>query len=158
MGVCGGYWGFLTGDLGDRVIHFVIDDTILPPRKIPWKFRVYMFIRRVSRMGGPLWGTWRTLRVSDWRFGGQSHPLCHWCHYFTPQKISWKFCVHIFIRSVSRRGVLYGGTWRTLRVPEQRLGGKGHPWCHEGCCFTLRKIPWKFHVDIFIRISSGMGV
>ena len=24
-------------------------------------------------------------------------------------------------------GVLHGGTWRTLRVPDLRLGGHGHP-------------------------------
>ena len=50
-----------------------------------------------------------------------------------------------------------GGTWRTLRVPDRRHGGQGHSWCHGWCFFTLRKIPWKFHVDIFIRSVSRMG-
>ena len=50
-----------------------------------------------------------------------------------------------------------GGTWRTLRFPDRRHGGQGHPWQHGWCFFTLRKIPWKFRVDIFIRSVSGMG-
>ena len=54
-------------------------------------------------------------------------------------------------------GVKKGGTWRTLRVPDRRLGGQGHPWCHRWSCWTLRKIPWKFHVDIFIRSVSWRG-
>ena len=29
-------------------------------------------------------------------------------------------------------GVKNGGTWRTLRVPDRRLGGGGHP-LHKGC-------------------------
>ena len=108
-------------------------------------------------MGGQEGGPWRTLRVSDWRLGGKGHPWCHRLSCLTPRKISWKFCVDIFIRSVSRRGVLHGGTWRTLRVPEQYLGGQGHPWCHGWSYFTPRNIPWKFCVDIFIRSMSGRG-
>ena len=38
-------------------------------------------------------------------------------------------------------GVLPGGTWRTLRVPDRRLGGQGHSLCHEGPCLTQKKIP-----------------
>ena len=33
------------------------------------------------------------------------------------KKIPWKFCLLIFIRSVSRMGVLHGGTWMTLKIP-----------------------------------------
>ena len=54
-------------------------------------------------------------------------------------------------------GVKKGGTWRTLRVPDWRLGGQGHPWCQGWSYFTPRKIPWKFHVDIIIRNVSGRG-
>ena len=54
-------------------------------------------------------------------------------------------------------GVLYVGTWRLLRVPNRRLWGQEHPWCH-GCTWqTPRIISWKFHVDIFIRSVSRMG-
>ena len=55
-------------------------------------------------------------------------------------------------------GVLYGGTWRILRVPDQRLRGRSHPQCHGWPCLTPRKIPLKFHVDIFSRSVSRMGV
>ena len=54
-------------------------------------------------------------------------------------------------------GVLHGGTWRTLRVPDRRIEGQDNPWCHGWSCWTLRKIPWKFHVDKFIRSVSRMG-
>ena len=103
-------------------------------------------------------GTWRMLRVSDWRHGGQGHPWCHgWC-FFNLRKIPWKFRVDIFIRSVSgmegsRRGVL-GGHWGFLI-------GDLEDWVifdvMDDVFFTLRKIPWKFRVDIFIRSVSGMG-
>ena len=53
-------------------------------------------------------------------------------------------------------GVKKGATWRTLRVPDRRHGGQGHPWYLGWCFFTLRKIPWKFRVSIFIRSVSGM--
>ena len=89
--------------------------------------------------------------------------------------------------TVQERGVLHIGTWRTLRVPHQRLERQGHPWFngwsyfiegswldplrkgyhwpHWGPCFTLWKIPWKGQVEIFIRGQveifirsvSGMG-
>ena len=54
-------------------------------------------------------------------------------------------------------GVKKGETWRMLRVPDWRLGGQCHPWCHGWCCFTLKKIPWKFCVDIFMGSVSGRG-
>ena len=54
-------------------------------------------------------------------------------------------------------GVLYVGTWRTLRVPDKWLGGQGHPWYHGWPCLTPRKMPWNLCVDIFIRSVSRMG-
>ena len=102
-------------------------------------------------------GTWRTLKVPDWRLGGQGHPWCNRWSCLTLRKIPWKFRVDIFIISVSRMGVKKGGTWRTLRGPDRRFGGQGHPWCHRWSCLTLRKILWKFRVDIFIRSVSRMG-
>ena len=102
-------------------------------------------------------GTWRTLRVPDLWLGGQSHPWCHKWSCLTLRKIHWKFCVDIFIKSVSRTGGQEGGTWRTLRSHYRRIGGKGPRWS----CLTLRKIPWKFCVDIFIwnvsRIEGQEG-
>ena len=43
--------------------------------------------------------------------------------FFTLKKIPRKFCVDIFIKSVS----VMGGTWRMFRVSEWRLSGQGHP-------------------------------
>ena len=76
---------------------------------------------------------------------------------FILKKIPWKFHVDIFIRSVLGMGGQEGGylayvegfwseTWRT-----------GYPWCHGWCFSTLRKTPWKFSVDIFIRSLLGIG-
>ena len=102
-------------------------------------------------------GTWRTLRVPERRDEGHGCSWCHeWC-FFTPRKIAWKFCVDIFIGSASGRGGQEGGTWRTLMVPDRRLGGHGWSWRHEGCFFTPRKIAWKFRVDISIGSVSGRG-
>ena len=47
-------------------------------------------------------------------------------------------------------GVLHGGTRRSLRIPDRKLGEQANPWCHGWPCFTPRKILWKFHGDIFI--------
>ena len=47
-------------------------------------------------------------------------------------------------------GVLYVGTLRTLRVPEQVLGRHGHSWHIESTWFTLRNIPWKFRLNILL--------
>ena len=76
--------------------------------------------------------------------------------FFTLRMIPWKFCVDISIRSKSGRGVKKGGTWKTVKF--QTHGGQGHSWHHEWCFFTLRKVHWKFHVDILIRSVSGRGV
>ena len=46
--------------------------------------------------------------------------------FFKLRKIPSMFYVDIFIRSVSGMGGQDGGAWRTLRVPDQRLGGHGH--------------------------------
>ena len=54
-------------------------------------------------------------------------------------------------------GFLHGGACRTLRVPDRRLGVQGHPWFHGWLCVTLRMIPWKCLLDIFIRSVSRMG-
>ena len=63
-------------------------------------------------------GTCRTLKVLEWRLGAKCHMLGHWWSYFTPRKVTWKCCIHIFIRSVSRIGGplrgLFRGQWGLL--------------------------------------------
>ena len=94
--------------------------------------------------------------VPDRILGWQDHLWCHGLPCLTPRKIPWKFRVNILNKCVKKGGVLHGGTWRTLRAPERRLGWQGHPWCNGWHCLTQRKITWKFHVDIFIRSISRM--
>ena len=86
--------------------------------------------------------------------------LMSWMMFFFAQrKLPWTFGADISIGSVSwRGGVKKGGTWRTMRVPDQRHGWQSHSWCHEWCSFTSRKITWKFCVDISIRSVSGRRV
>ena len=47
---------------------------------------------------------------------------------------------------MSRSGVIHGRPWRTLRFPDQRLGGQGHQWCNRKSYFTPSKIPRKCYV------------
>ena len=123
MRVLGGTQGFLTGDLEDIVILDVMDDLILPQGRYPESF-VFISLFEVCQEWGVLHGgTWSTLRVPDRRHGGQRHSWCHGWPFLIQTKIRWKFCVDIFIRSVSRMGGLHGVTWNTLRVPDRRLGG-----------------------------------
>ena len=51
-GVLGERWGFLIGNLEDRVIPDVMNDVFCTPRKIPGKFCVDISIRSVSGRGG----------------------------------------------------------------------------------------------------------
>ena len=120
---------------------------LFSPRKIPWKFCVDMSIGSVSGRRGKEGGflediegswleTWRT-----WSF------LMSWMIFFTPRKIPWKFRVDISIESASGRGGKKGGTWRTLRVPDQTQGGCCHSCGHEWCFFypkedTLKILCW----------------
>ena len=48
--VLGGYCGFLTGDLDIRVIHYVIDYTILPQGRYPESF-VFISLLKVCQKG-----------------------------------------------------------------------------------------------------------
>ena len=157
MGVLGGHWRFLTGDLDDRVIHNVMEDHVWPQGRYPECFLLISLLEVCQEWGVLNGGTWRTLRVPDRILGWQGHSWCHWWCLLTPKKIPWKFCVDIFFRSLSRMGVLNGVTWRMLRFPDRRIGWQDHPWCHGWPCLTLRKIAWKFCVDIFIRSVSRMG-
>ena len=65
-----------------------------------------------------------TMNLPEKTLKVQGYPWCHGWPCLTPRKIYGKFHVDIFIRSVSRREVLHGGTWRMSRVPDQRLGGQ----------------------------------
>ena len=62
-----------------------------------------------------------------------------WRALFYTEEIPWKFDVDLFIRSVSRREVLHGGTLLTFRVPHWRHRGKGPHICHWWIYFTPKE-------------------
>ena len=61
-------------------------------------------------------------------------------------------------RCVRNGGFKKGNTFRMLRDPDHRHGEQGYPWCHGWSCFTLRKITWKFCVDILLEVGQKFGV
>ena len=83
------------------------------------------------------------MMAPDRRVQGQGHPWFHGWPCLIERNIPWKFCVYIFIRSVSRMG---GPPWRYLEDVEGswpetwRTGSSSRSWI----------ISWKFHVIIFI--------
>ena len=66
--------GFLTGDMEDRVIPDVMNDVFLPQGRYPENFVLISQLEVCQEGGVKKGGTWRTLRVPDWRHGGQGHP------------------------------------------------------------------------------------
>ena len=60
------------------------------------------------------------------------------------------FSILAWLEVCQEHPVLDGGTWRTLMVPDRRLGGQSHRWHHGSSWGTPRKIPWKFCIIIFI--------
>ena len=92
-------------------------------------------ISNTSSCGGLLW----------WAFGSSLAPLAQW-HYSSLVYVT----LSCMPKVCQEPSFLNGGTWRTMIVPERRLEGQGHPWCHWWPFLTPRKIPWKFCVDIFI--------
>ena len=68
-GLLGGHFGFLTGDMDDRVIPDLSNDVLLLQRIYPDNL-VLISQLEVCQEGGVKNGvTWRTLRVPDWRHG-----------------------------------------------------------------------------------------
>ena len=101
MGVLGGHWGFLTGDLEDRVILDILDHIGWPPGRFRESL-ILISLLEVCQEPPVLEGdTWRMLMVPDRRLGGQGNPWCHGSSWLTPMNIRWKFHIDIFIRSVS---------------------------------------------------------
>ena len=72
-------------------------------------------LKCVKKGGGPSWGYFEDSEGSwqeNWRTGSS---LMSWNPCLTPRKILWKFCVDIFIKSVSRMG---GPLWGYLEDVE----------------------------------------
>ena len=148
MGVLGGCWGFLTGDLENMVILDVLDDLLLPHLRCPEKFVLISLLEVCQEGGVKKGGTWRTLRVPDRRLGGQGHPWYHGWPILTLRKIPWKFCVDIFIRSVSRMG---GPSWGYL---EDVDGSWQETWRTVIICIIneLGEPPWSYP-ESFVTMS-----
>ena len=72
--------------------------------KKSWKFRIDIFMRRMSGMGVKNGGIWRMLTVPDQRLGGHGRQWHDGYTWKTPRITSSKFCVIIFIfgRNVSK--------------------------------------------------------
>ena len=124
MGVLGGCWWFLTGDLKNRVILDIMDHFDWPQGRYPERFML-IYLLKVCQEPPVLDGvSWRMLRVPDRKLRGQGHTWHHESSWLTQRKTSWKFDVDIFIRSVSGIPCLWRGylediegswqeTWRT---------------------------------------------
>ena len=95
--------------------------------------------------------TWRMLRVPDIWLGGQNHPRCLGWLCLTQRKIFWKFRVNIFIRSVSRRGVLYSGSWwiSSLEVCQEGLVLYSGTW-------RILKFPERVILDIMDILGTSI--
>ena len=157
MKVPGGQLWFLTGDMVDRFILDVMDDLLWPKERYPESF-VFISLFEVCQEWGVLdGGTSRTLMVPDRIHEGQGHPWCHGWPFWPKGRYPEMFMLISLLEVCQEWGVLHGDTWRMLRVPDRRLGRQGHSWFHGWPGLPLRKILWKFCVDIFIRSVSRMG-
>ena len=138
---------------GSSLISWMMDFTL---GKIPWKFHVHMFIRSWSGVGsrrevfgghwGFLMGNWEDWVILDFMD-----------YFFTQGKTPWKYVLISLLEVFQECRFKIGGTRKTFMVPELRHGRQGHPYCHGWWFFTLRKIPWKFLVDIFTKSVSKRG-
>ena len=57
-------------------------------------------------------------------------------------------------RSASRTPCPQSHTWRTLMVPDWRLGGWGHPWRHGSSWYVILDLCTKFQLCSMIRSAS----
>ena len=73
-GVLGGHLGFLTRDMEERVIPDVMNYVFFTPGRYPENLVLISQLEVCQEGGIKNKGTWRTLRVSDERLGGQGHP------------------------------------------------------------------------------------
>ena len=86
----------------------------------------------VCQEGGVLrGGTWRMLRVPDNYLEDRVILDVVDDFVFPKGRYSESFVLKSLLEVCQEWGVLPGGTLRTLRVPDRRLGGQGHSLCHE---------------------------
>ena len=83
--------------------------------------------------------------------------LAHWYHGSSLYSILYlcaKFQLSSIIRSVSRTPHPWSHTWRTLKVPDWRLGGWGHPWRHGSSWYVILDLCTKFQLSSMFRSAS----
>ena len=89
--------------------------------------------------------------VPDWIFGEWGHPCHHESSWYVIIELCAKCHQSSMIRSVSRTPLLWNHTWRTLMVPDCRLGGLGHPWHHESLLYVILDLFAIFQLSSIIR-------
>ena len=150
MGVIEGCCWFQTGDLEDRVIFDVMDVVVWPKGRHHERFVLIPSLEVCQEWEyfEDIEGSWQ----ETWRTGSS---LMSWMTLFDPESLQ-NIMSLAQLEVCQEPSFLNGGTWRMMMVPERRLQGQVHQWCYVLPCFTPRKIPVKFHVDIFIRSLSIM--
>ena len=131
-----------------------------PPLKFNFSWGLFssFFLLEVSFMvklrSCPRSHTWRTLKVPDWIPGGWGHSWHHGSSWYVNLDLFAKFQLSSMNRSVSRTPRPQSHTWRTLMVPDWRLGGWGHPWCHGSSWYVNLDLCAKFQLSSMIRSVS----
>ena len=107
--VLGGHWRFLLENwsTGSSVMSYLTQGRY--PKKI-----VFISLLKVCQKGAfvGVLGGYSGFLTAD--FDERFINYCHWWCHFTPRKISWKFYVHIFTKSVSRMGVPLWGYFEVI--------------------------------------------
>ena len=138
MGICGGCYGFLTGDLDNSVTSDVMDHIDWSQGRYPESFMLISLsevYQEPSVLDGGIWGLqgFLTGDLEDRVI------LDIMDHLWGPQRrYPESFMLISLLEVCQEPPVLDGGTWRMLRVPDRWLWG------------TPRNISWKFCVIIFI--------
>ena len=60
--------------MDDSVIHEAMNGVLLPQGRYPENFVLISQLEVCQEQGVKKGDTWRTLRLPDWRLGGQGHP------------------------------------------------------------------------------------
>ena len=92
--------------------------------------------------------SWRMFMVPDWILGGWGHSWHQGSSWYVILELCTKFQLSSMNRSVSRTPRPRSHTWRTLRVPDWRLGGWGRPRRVGSSWETPRNVSWKFGEDL----------
>ena len=102
-------------------------------------------------------GTWRTLRVPDRILGWHDYPWCNGLPCLTRRIYLASFMLISLLEVWQEWGVLHGGTWRTLRVPDRRLSESKSPNIENQFTPTLKLAEKYARIDDLIVSLSKMS-